>query len=79
MYQSDNSGRIDARELQLLETVRRLWMEHVFWTRLFIISTAANLPDIRPVTDRLLRNPKDFAARFVPFTETAWRRRLTTC
>jgi len=66
MYQNDNSGFIDARELQLLETVRRLWMEHVFWTRLFIISAASNLPDIRPVTDRLLRNPKDFAAALRP-------------
>ncbi len=66
MYQNDNSGFIDARELQLLETVRRLWMKHVFWTRLFIISAASNLPDIRPVTDRLLRNPKDFAAALRP-------------
>jgi len=31
------------------------------WTRSFIISTAANLADLQPVTMRLLRNPSDFA------------------
>ncbi len=50
------------RQLELVNTLRRLWMEHVMWTRSFIISTAANLPDLDAVTKRLLRNPADFAA-----------------
>jgi hypothetical protein len=49
------------REINLNNTFRRLWEQHVLWTRSFIISTAANLGDLQPVTKRLLQNPGDFA------------------
>ena len=44
-----------------MNRIRQLWGQHVYWTRLFIISTVANLNDLEPVTKRLLQNPKDFA------------------
>ena len=37
------------------------------WTRSFIISTADNLGDLDVVTQRLLRNPSDFAAVLKPY------------
>ena len=37
------------------------------WTRSFIISTAADLEDIKYVTARLLRNPADFEAALKPY------------
>ncbi|QKN24130.1 acetylglutamate kinase [Caproicibacterium lactatifermentans] len=40
---------------------RDLWTQHVIWTRLFIISTLSELNDLKYVTNRLLRNPNDFA------------------
>ncbi len=43
-----------------------LWEQHVYWTRLFIISTVFGLPDAEAVTNRLLQNPKDFAAVLLP-------------
>ena len=54
---------------------RKLWFEHVVWTRSFIISTAADLGDRKAVTDRLLRNPSDFENVLKPFygTEKAKR------
>jgi hypothetical protein len=33
----------------------------MIWTRSYIISAAHDLPDLNDVTNRLLRNPKDFA------------------
>ncbi len=48
-------------QINVFNTFRKLWEQHVVWTRLFIISTAAELADLEPVTDRLLRNPTDFA------------------
>lgn len=42
-------------------------MEHVLWTRLFILSTAFGLPDLQFVTKRLLQNPVDFAKALKPF------------
>ena len=51
--------------------MRLLWEQHVYWTRFFIISTAACLKDLDEVTKRLLRNPKDFTVALMPFYGTA--------
>ncbi|SDN75964.1 acetylglutamate kinase [Acetanaerobacterium elongatum] len=58
---------ITARQLQLMNTLHTLWMDHVIWTRSFIESTAFNLEDLQFVTNRLLRNPVDFANVLRPF------------
>ena len=52
---------LTSKQQQLFNTLRRLWSEHVMWTRSFIVSTAFNLGDLEYVTKRLLRNPADFA------------------
>ncbi len=44
-----------------MNCLRKLWSQHVYWTRFFIISTISEAEDIEPVTERLLRNPVDFA------------------
>jgi hypothetical protein len=72
MYmQSEPASRatdcMTARQLQVLNTVRRLWIEHVMWTRSFIVSTTFGTADLNDVTKRLLRNPADFAAVLKPF------------
>lgn len=53
-------------QVDLENQLRKLWVQHVYWTRFFIISTAANLGDLQPVANRLLRNPEDFAQLFKP-------------
>lgn len=59
-----HSGFISKAEAELNQTFRTLWEQHVAWTRMLIISIAADLPDQAPVTERLLRNPPDMAAVF---------------
>lgn len=54
------SNNVTCRQLQLSDTLRRLWIEHVLWTRFFLVSTAFDLPDLTLVTQRLLQNPVDF-------------------
>lgn len=39
--------------------MRKLWLDHVYWTRLFIVSSLANLPDAPNVAERLIRNQKE--------------------
>lgn len=51
----------------LKSEMRMLWEEHVAWTRMTIISIAANLPDRDFVIQRLLRNPTDMANVLQPF------------
>ncbi|WP_227017211.1 acetylglutamate kinase [Sinanaerobacter chloroacetimidivorans] len=48
-------------QMNLLNEIRTLWIEHVLWTRTLIISIASGLMDQEAVTARLLRNPTDFA------------------
>lgn len=49
------------QQIYLMNRLRQLWGQHVYWTRFFIISAAADLGDLAPVAERLLQNPKDFA------------------
>lgn len=61
------STGISKAEQTLSNHLRLLWEQHVFWTRLAILSMAFGLPDEQLVTDRLLRNPKDFETVLTPF------------
>ncbi len=58
---------ISQAEQMLSNYMRLLWEQHVYWTRMVILSIAFNLPDAEFVTNRLLRNPKDFEAALKPF------------
>ncbi|RPF48713.1 hypothetical protein EDD70_1536 [Hydrogenoanaerobacterium saccharovorans] len=54
-------------QIQLINEFRKLWEQHIMWTRSFIISLVNDLGDLDPVTTRLLRNPTDFANSLRPF------------
>ena len=52
------------------DAMRKLWEDHVVWTRQFIVSAATeagNLADIGPTTDRLLANQADIGNALKPF------------
>jgi hypothetical protein len=49
------------------DAMRQLWEDHIIWTRNFIISDVADLPDLAVVTDRLLRNQDDIGDAVKPF------------
>jgi hypothetical protein len=57
--------------------MRRLWVDHVTWTRLFIVSFAADLPDLQATTDRLLQNQVDIGDAVKPFYGEAAGNQLT--
>ena len=52
------------------DAMRKLWEDHITWTRLFIVSAATlpdNLPDTGPTADRLLANQDDIGDALRPF------------
>ena len=51
----------------LRSEMRRLWEDHITWTRLFIVSFAANLPDQDIASARLLQNQSDIGNAIKPF------------
>lgn len=59
------------------DAMRKLWEDHVTWTRLYIVSAAAGLPDAQPTAERLLRNQVDIGDAIKPFYGEAGGERLT--
>jgi len=57
--------------------MRKLWEDHVTWTRVYIISAAANLEDQKAAADRLLRNQDDIGNAIKPFYGDAAGTKLT--
>jgi hypothetical protein len=49
------------------DAMRKLWEDHVTWTRLYIVSFAAGLPDTPTAAERLLRNQADIGNAIKPF------------
>jgi len=59
------------------DAMRKLWEDHVTWTRLYIVSAAAGLPDFQPTAERLLQNQVDIGNAIKPFYGDAAGVRLT--
>jgi len=65
MVPSTSSAATKADELRA--GMRKLWEDHITWTRLFIVSAVSDLPDKGPTTDRLLQNQVDIGNAIKPF------------
>jgi hypothetical protein len=60
--------RIDlAKAVTFHDDMRKLWEDHIVWTRGFIISVAHDLPDAGPTATRLLQNQVDIGDALEPF------------
>ena len=59
------------------DAMRQLWEDHIVWTRLYIVSAAAGLPDEGAAAQRLLRNQADIGDAIKPFYGDAAGTRLT--
>jgi hypothetical protein len=58
---------LTKKEVALHDGMRKLWEDHVWWTRLFIVSATSDLPDKDATTQRLLRNQDDIGNAIKPF------------
>jgi len=62
-------GAVAAR-VTFHDAMRKLWEDHIVWTRQYIVSAATlpgDLADIGPTTDRLLANQVDIGNALKPF------------
>jgi hypothetical protein len=64
---SSHAPRLNARQLAFHDGMRKLWEDHITWTRLAIVSFAANLPDLPATEQRLLSNQADIGNAVKPF------------
>jgi len=61
----------------LHRAMRKLWSDHVLWTRQYIVSAALNDPSAQSAAGRLMKNQEDIGNAIVPFYGAAAGARLT--
>ena len=52
--------------VELRMSMRKLWEDHITWTRNYIISSLADLEDTGKVAERLLKNQDDIGVSIQP-------------
>jgi hypothetical protein len=72
---SKESKKISAVDFN--KTMRKLWEDHITWTRLYIVSAAGNLPDKDATAQRLLQNQADIGNAIAGFYGDAAGAKLT--
>lgn len=67
--ENNNLGDINKTNkiCDLNSNQKRLWIDHVLWTRSFIVSDLASLPDKDVVLQRLLKNQDDIGNSIKPY------------
>ncbi len=65
------------KQASFQDAMRKLWEDHITWTRLAIISFAHDLPDLPATQARLLKNQEDIGNAITPYYGKPAGRRLT--
>ena len=65
MAMADNAPT--ASQAALRQAMRKLWSDHVFWTREYVVAAVAGTSDAQAAATRLLKNQEDIGAAIVPF------------
>jgi hypothetical protein len=68
---------LTQKQVALRGDMRRLWEDHITWTRLAIISLTTDSPDTQATVGRLLRNQTDIGNAVKPFYGSAAGNELT--
>jgi len=72
-----SSLALSEKSIDLRTDTRKLWEDHVTWTRLAIISLETGTPDTNATVARLLRNQTDIGNAIKPYYGTAAGDKLT--
>ncbi len=73
---TESTSKIDPLVFQ--QAVRKLWEDHITWTRVYIISAVAGLPETDAAAQRLLQNQADIGNAIKPFYGDAAGSQLTS-
>ena len=67
-----------AAAFALKQEMRKLWTDHVVWTRTYVISAVADMPDAKAAADRLLKNQEDIGHAVATYYGAPAGQQLTT-
>jgi hypothetical protein len=71
------AGLMPDKEAALRTDMRKLWEDHITWTRMVIVDFAAGLPALKASEQRLLRNQVDIGNAIKPYYGAAAGNTLT--
>ena len=71
------SAKITKKQAAFHDAMRKLWEDHITWTRLAIVSFAHDLPDLPATEARLLHNQAEIGNAIKPYYGKAAGNRLT--
>jgi hypothetical protein len=71
------SAKTTAKQAKFQDAMRKLWEDHIIWTRLAIVSFAHDLRDLPATQARLLRNQEDIGNAIKPYYGRAAGNQLT--
>jgi hypothetical protein len=76
MSASPSTG-LSPEAVSLKLALRRLWADHVIWTREYVVAAVAGTPDAGAAATRLLKNQEDIGNAVVPVYGAAAGQALT--
>jgi hypothetical protein len=65
-HAADAAAVMPRKEVELRQAMRKLWEDHIVWTRLAVISLTTDAPDTEATVGRLLRNQTDIGDAVKP-------------
>ena len=72
------TAAISTKEFALRQNMRKLWEDHITWTRLAVISLTTDAPDTNATVGRLLKNQTDIGNAIKPYYGAAAGNKLTS-
>jgi hypothetical protein len=76
--QEHQTHSVQQPAVALHQDMRKLWTDHVVWTRDYIVAAVADQPDATAAAGRLMKNQEDIGAAVAQFYGKAAGDRLTT-
>lgn len=62
-----STSGISQQKVALHDGMRKLWEDHITWTRLYIVEAVAGLPGTNETAGRLLKNQEDIGNAIKPY------------
>jgi hypothetical protein len=75
---NESASAQTASSVALKQDMRKLWTDHVVWTRDYIIAAVGDQPDAKAAADRLMKNQEDIGKAVATFYGAAAGQQLTT-
>jgi hypothetical protein len=67
MHAGNTAGTFTTKQVVFQNEMRKLWEDHITWTRLAVISLTTDSPDTQATVGRLLKNQADIGNAIAPY------------